>query len=452
MDVDYCAVRFKRKLEIIRFINQIQISEEFKEFYDWFDRFYKLEIVELVDDFEFELSNKSKISQNYKIENWIENYIFDRIQYGKHKVNRGLETLVMDHLGNEAFHKKVEELRLKFKQNLLDHPQFKNAYLKLTEHIDIRCLVKYPANPENLFLTWFSIVNYFAKVTRLNQNLDSDKHRKPSHFEEQIYDYLNDYEYLAKNNGYRLGHKTIDDMTLFNDEYRSEKYLSLHLAENCNVPIAHVLIEYLEFIKFDFNHRLLIENASTEKKSYLYQLDQIIQTLYSQNKQKAPNGAGIERLLCYTVYNLLVQRGKIDKNTDIYESIKMLFDYLAEILRRSKVGLDYDDSLSNKAHLKLVIYETEYFDDDDDELFMIWGLYNSSNMPSLELFRSSKQSNHKRIQPTCFEQDNPNLERIVKVRVNRNIALFTIKAMNLYQLIKDAKDKPFSFESLYRFE
>ena len=450
MDVDYCAVRFKRKLEIINFINQIQSSEEFKEFYDWFDQFYELEIVELVNDFEFELSNKPQISQNYIIENWIENYIFDRIQYGKHKVNRGLETLVMDHLGSGAFYNKVEKLRLKFKQYLLDHQQLKNAYLKLTEHIDIRCLVKYPANPENLFLTWFSIVNYFAKIARLNQNLDSDKHWKSPHFEEQIYNYLNDYEYLAKNNGYRLGHKIIDDMTLFNDEYRSEKYLSLHLAENCNVPVAHVLIEYLEFLKFDLNSRLLTKNASTEQKSYLDQLDKTIQTLYSQNKQNAPKGAGIDRLLCCTVYNLMVQRGQIDKNTDIYESIKMLLDYLAEILRRSQVGLDYDGSLSNKSHLKLVVYETEYFD--EDELFMILGLYNSRDMPFLKIFRPSEESNNKRIQPTCFEQDDPKLERMVKVRVNRNIELFTIKATNLYQLIKDEKDKLFSFENLYVFE
>ncbi|WP_349928317.1 hypothetical protein ABJ384_00840 [Acinetobacter sp. A1-4-2] len=450
MDVDYCAVRFKRKLEIINFINQIQSSEEFKEFYDWFDLFYELEIVELVNDFEFELSNKPQISQNYIIENWIENYIFDRIQYGKHKVNRGLETLVMDHLGSGAFYNKVEKLRLKFKQYLLDHQQLKNAYLKLTKHIDIRCLVKYPANPENLFLTWFSIVNYFAKIARLNQNLDSDKHWKSPHFEEQIYNYLNDYEYLAKNNGYRLGHKTIDDMTLFNDEYRSEKYLSLHLAENCNVPVAHVLIEYLEFLKFDLNSRLLTKNASTEQKSYLDQLDKTIQTLYSQNKQNAPKGAGIDRLLCCTVYNLMVQRGQIDKNTDIYESIKMLLDYLAEILRRSQVGLDYDGSLSNKSHLKLVVYETEYFD--EDELFMILGLYNSRDMPFLKIFRPSEESNNKRIQPTCFEQDDPKLERMVKVRVNRNIELFTIKATNLYQLIKDEKDKLFSFENLYVFE
>lgn len=450
MDVDYCAVRFKRKLEIINFINQIQSSEKFKEFYDWFNQFYELEIVELVNDFEFELSNKPLISQNYITENWIENYIFDRIQYGKHNVNRGLETLVMDHLGSEDFYNKVEKLRLKFKQYLLDHQQLKNAYLKLTEHIDIRCLVKSHANLESLFLTWFSIVNYFAKIKRLNQNLDSDKHLKSLHFEEQIYNYLNDYEYLAKNNGYRFGHKTIDDMTLFNDEYRSEKYLSLHLAENCNVPVAHVLIEYLEFVKFDLNHKLLLENASIEQKSHLDQLDKIIQTLYSQNKQNAPKGAGIERLLCYTIYKLMVQRGQIDKNTDIYESIKILLDYLAEILQRSKVGFDYDGSLSNKAHLKLVVYETEYFD--EDELFMILGLYNSRDMPLLKLFRPSEQSNNKRIQPTCFEQNDPKLERMVKVRVNRNIGLFTIKATNLYQLINEEKDKPFSFESLYVVE
>ena len=204
MDVNYCVVRFKRKLEIINFINQIQSSEKFKEFYDWFNQFYELEIVELVNDFEFELSNKPLISQNYITENWIENYIFDRIQYGKHNVNRGLETLVMDHLGSEDFYNKVEKLRLKFKQYLLDHQQLKNAYLKLTEHIDIRCLVKSHAYLESLFLTWFSIVNYFAKIKRLNQNLDSDKHLKSLHFEEQIYNYLNDYEYLAKNNGYRF--------------------------------------------------------------------------------------------------------------------------------------------------------------------------------------------------------------------------------------------------------
>lgn len=450
MDVNYCAVRFKRKLEIINFINQIQGSEEFKEFYDWFNQFYELEIVELVNDFEFELSNKPQISQNYIIENWIENYIFDRIQYGKHKVNRGLETLVMDHLGSDAFYNKVENLRLKFKQYLLDHQQFKNAYLKLTEHIDIRCLVKSHASIESLFLTWCSIVNYFAKIKQSNQNLDSDKHWKSPHFEAQIYNYLNDYEYLAKNNGYRFGHKTIDDMTLFNDEYRSEKYLSLHLAENCNVPIAHVLIEYLEFIKFDLTHRLFLENASTEQKSHLDQLDKIIHTLYSQNKQKAPNGTGIERLLCYTIYKLMVQRGQIDKNTDIYESIKILLDYLAEILRRSKVGFDYDGSLSNKAKLQLVIYKTEYFD--DDELFMILGLYNSRDMPFLQLFRPSEQSNNKHIQPTCFEQNEPKLERMVKVRVNRTIKLFTIKATNLYQLINDEKNKAFSFESLYAVE
>ena len=123
---------------------------------------------------------------------------------------------------------------------------------------------------------------------------------------------------------------------------------------------------------------------------------------------------------------------------------------MAEILQRSKVGFDYDGSLSNKAHLKLVVYETEYFD--EDELFMILGLYNSRDMPLLKLFRPSEQSNNKRIQPTCFEQNDPKLERMVKVRVNRNIGLFTIKATNLYQLINDAHAQPCSFVGLFVVE
>jgi len=41
---------------------------------------------------------------------------------------------------------------------------------------------------------------------------------------------------------------------------------------------------------------------------------------------------------------------------------------------------------------------------------------------------------------------------MVKVKENRTIKLFTIKATNLYQLINDEKDKPFSFENLYAVE
>jgi len=455
VDKNYCSEQFKRMLKTLNIIHKIQNLDEYRGFYEWLNQFYENEIRELVIDFTFELSNKNMLQQEHNVDDFIENYIFDRIQYGKHQVNRGTESLLIKSVGNDLFYGKVDELRQKFREELENQQQYKNAYLKLTSFIDIRCLVTNLPDSECLFLVWFSITNYFSEVETSQQNFDVEACVRARKFEQQIYNFLNDYEYLAKNRGYRLGFLKVDDMALFESETRSYEYLSLHLAKNIDIPIVDVLIGYLEFVKSALNDELLFSSVSQEQASRLDQLTKIIQTLNTQEKNQKTSlkGAGITMLLCHTIYKMKAKSLGIQNDKDVYQSIKIIFDYLAEILKCMKIKHAYNATEASKSKLELVVYATEF--NGIDDLFALYGFYNSRHMPSDKLFERREVINNIDTRPKCLEQNEEKLdhfEKAVSVKPVHNIELFTLKANQLYQLIHADKKIPLNLDCLFESE
>ena len=442
MDNNYCSEQFKRMLKTLNIIHKIKNIDEYRGFDEWLNQFYENEIRELVTDFTFELSNKNMLHQ-------------DRIQYGKHQVNRGAESLLIKSVGNDLFYGKVDDLRQKFREGLESQQQYKNAYLKLTNFIDIRCLVTNLPDPVFLFLVWFSITNYFSGAKKSQQNFDVEAHVKARKFEQQTYNFLNDYEYLAKNRGYRLGFLNVDDMALFESETRSYEYLSLHLAKNIDIPIVDVLIEYLEFVKSALNDKLLFSSASQEQASRLDQVTKIIQTLNKQEKNQKTSlkGAGVTMLLCHTIYKMKAKSLGIQNGEDVYQSIKIIFDYLAEILQCMKIKHAYNATETNKSKLELVVYATEF--NGIDDLFALYGFYNSRHMSSDKLFERREVINNVDNRPKCLEQNEKKLdhfEKTVSVKPVHNIKLFTLKANQLYQLIHTDKKTSLNLDCLFESE
>lgn len=455
VDKNYCSEQFKRMLKTLNIIHKIKNIDEYRGFDEWLNQFYENEIRELVTDFTFELSNKNMLHQEHKIDDFIENYIFDRIQYGKHQVNRGAESLLIKSVGNDLFYGKVDDLRQKFREELENQQQYKNAYLKLTSFIDIRCLVTNLPDSECLFLVWFSITNYFSGLETSQQDVDVEAHLRARKFEQQIYNFLNDYEYLAKNRGYRLGFLKVDDMALFESETRSYEYLSLHLAKNIDIPIVDVLIEYLEFVKSALNDKLLFSSASQEQASRLDQVTKIIQTLNTQEKNQKTSlkGAGVTMLLCHTIYKMKAKSLGIQNGEDVYQSIKIIFDYLAEILKCMKIKHAYNATETNKSKLELVVYATEF--NGIDDLFALYGFYNSRHMSSDKLFERREVVNNVDNRPKCLEQNEKKLdhfEKTVSVKPVHNIKLFTLKANQLYQLIHTDKKTSLNLDCLFESE
>ncbi|WP_324625972.1 hypothetical protein [Acinetobacter sp. MD2(2019)] len=222
------------------------------------------------------------------------------------------------------------------------------------------------------------------------------------------------------------------------------------MSKRSNVPIAHVLLDYLDLMKFTLvqESRLGVD-ASVDKSAYIDQLDKMIKLLYAQNKQEVPKRLGIERLLISTIYKLLIQRGELEHSNHKYASIKNLFDYIAKVLKTSQIGYDYNGADSKNSDLKLTGYATEYSYEDD--LFMFESFY--YDLPSEDVFKyliSKRESPQKRIQPKCFDQDDESLADILAVKVNRKIEVFSITAKNIYHLIPDEIDNVVDFKSLYR--
>lgn len=451
MDKDYCSVRFMRMLETINIIHQIQTSREFSDFYHWLNDFYQVEIRELIGDVSGEFLLKEENVENaLDFEKAIKSYVFDCIQYGRNKFNRGSEALLIKHLGNDLFVKETDQLCLKFKEVLVGNEQLKEAYIKLTEHIDIRYLVMYRFNAEQLFLTWFSIENHFSRLEQHKTPLSHDEYSTAKKFEAEIYRYLHDFEILAKNKGYEVGHITLTDSAMFKDEAHSADYLTLRLAENFRVPVVDVLLDYLGFATYKLNHTSSSIGLDHQNASRLKQLERIIKILNAEKNQKASKaGAGIIRLLCYTIYNLK-KDALSDPNKSKSDNKKKFLDYLANLLQLVDIKYSYNATVKNKADLKLIVYFTESAIRYD--LFAIYLEFLSKTRPVTKL------SNYMASTETALfashvldSNDSFDLYKNITqdVSVNRGIELFDITANNLGAKMYAENNKSFSFESLY---
>lgn len=456
MDKDYCSVRFMRMLKTINIIHQIQTSREFSDFYHWLNDFYQVEIRELIGDVCGEFLLKEENFQNaLDFEKKVSSYIFDCIQYGRNKINRGSEALLIKHLGNDLFVKETDQLCLKFKNLLVGNEQLKEAYIKLTEHIDIRYLVTYRFDPEHLFLTWFSIENHFSRSEQRKTSFSHDEYSRVKKFEADIYRYLHDFEILAKNKGYEVGHLTLTTSAMFKDEAHSEDYLTLRLAENFRVPVVDALLDYLEFATYKLNHTSSSTGVDRPNTSRLKQLERIIQILNAEKlKKTSKKGTGVINLLCYTVYKLKEQQ-LASKRPVKYknENTKHLFDYIANLLQSVGIKYSYNAAAKDKADLRLVVHFTETAIRND--LFALYFEFLSKTRPVTKL--SNLIVSTKTDLPTnniLDSTDSFGLYRNItqNVSVNRKIELFDITANNLGTKMYTEKVKPFSFASLYTDE
>lgn len=443
MDKDYCSVRFMRMLKTINIIHQIQTSGEFSDFYHWLNDFYQIEIRELIGDVHGDfLLNTENLQNDFDFEKTVSSYIFDCIQYGRNKINRGSEALLIKYLGNDLFVKETDRLCFKFKMLLVGDEQLKEAYIKLTEHIDIRYLVMYRFNPEHLFLTWFSIENYFSMLAQRTKPLTTNEKSTTKEFEEQIYRYLHDFEILAKNKGYEIGHVTLTDSAMFKDEAHREDYLTLRLAENFKVPVVDALLDYLEFAKFKLNHTHLLSNPNESNNLRLDQLHRIIQILSNEKNQKAAQqGAGVIRLLCYTIYNLNNDKF-LDPKQKKNNSIKKFLDYLANLLQLVGIKYSYNAAAKNKANLKIVVNFTNSAIRSD--LFALYQEFLSKTTPVIQLskFMVSTEVNS--------DSGIDLYKEVTKdVSLYRENKLFDITLNNLTSKINDQSKEPFNFSNLY---
>lgn len=456
MDKEYCSVRFMRMLKTINTIHQIQTSQEFGDFYHWLNDFYQVEIRELIGDVCGEFSLKEGNFQNaLDFEKTVNSYIFDCIQYGRNKINRGSEALLIKHLGNDLFVKETYQLCLKFKELLVGNEQLKEAYIKLTEHIDIRYLVIYRFDPEHLFLTWFSIENHFCSLRLRKTPLTHDEYSTAQKFEAEIYRYLHDFEILAKNKGYEIGHITLTDSAMFKDEPLSEDYLTLRLAENFRVPVVDALLDYLEFATYKLNHTSSSTGVDRPNTSRLKQLERIIQILNAEKlKKTSKKGTGVINLLCYTVYKLKEQQ-LASKRPVKYknENTKHLFDYIANLLQSVGIKYSYNAAAKDKADLRLVVHFTETAIRND--LFALYFEFLAKTRPVTKLSNYMISNETNLLMPHVLDQtDSFDLYRNItqNVSVNRRIELFDITTNNLGTKMYAEKEKPFSFASLYTDE
>lgn len=456
MDRDYCSVRFMRMLKTINIIHQIQTSREFSDFYHWLNDFYQVEIRELIGDVCGEFVLKAENFQNaLDFEKKVSSYIFDCIQYGRNKINRGSEALLIKHLGNDLFVKETDQLCLKFKNLLVVNEHLKEAYIKLTEHIDIRYLVTYRFDPEHLFLTWCSIENHFSRLKQSKTPLTHDQYSTVKKFEAEIYRYLHDFEILAKNKGYEIGHVTLTDSAMFKDDAHSEDYLTLRLAENFRVPVVDALLDYLEFATYKLNYTSSSTGVDRPKTSRLKQLERIIQILNAEKlKKTSKKGTGVINLLCYTVYKLKEQQ--LASKTPVKyknENTKHLFDYIANLLQSVGIKYSYNAAAKDKADLRLVVHFTETAIRND--LFALYFEFLDKTRPVTKSpnYMISNETNLSA--PHVLDSTHSfDLYRNVtqNVSVNREKELFDITANNLGTKMYTEKVKPFSFSSLYTDE
>lgn len=452
VDREYCSVRFIRMLKTINIIHDIQKSDEFRDFYDWLRDFYQVEISEFIGDVcgEFELKEGNSLN-TLDFKKTVQGYVFDCLQYGRNKINQGAEACLINHLSNDLFVKEMDELRLKFKKKLSEDEQLKEAYIKLTEHIDIRYLVLYRFNAEHLFLTWISIENYFSSLNQRTTRLNHDEYLKGQKFQKKIYEYLHDFEILAKNKGYEIGHVSIADLALFTGEAVNKDYLTFRLAEDFKVPVVDALLDYLEFAKFKLHDTAASINAPNSNNPRLEQLHRIIQILNAEKSKKASQkGAGVFTLLCYTVYKLRGYDVAAQSFENESELKKGFLDYLANLLQLVGVHYSYNATVKAKSNLKLTIYFTASAIQED--LFALYFEFYSKISTSPKLSDDKINVETGLLEPSFVDLvTNFDLNKEVNQNVsfNRGIKLCSINVNQLNTKISDEKGKAFSFASLY---
>lgn len=452
MDREYCSVRFMRMLKTINIIHEIQKSGEFRDFYNWLSDFYEVEIREFIGEVcgEFELKEGNSLN-TLDLKKTVQGYIFDCLQYGRNRINRGSEAFLITHLGNDLFVKEMDELRLKFKKKLSEDEQLKKAYIKLTEHIDIRYLVLYRFNAEHLFLTWISIENYFSSLNQRTTRLNHDEYLKGQKFEKKIYEYLHDFEILAKNKGYEIGHVSIADLALFTEEADKTDYLTFRLAEDFKVPVVDALLDYLEFAKFKLHDTAASKSAPNSNNPRLEQLHRIIQILNAEKSKKtSQKGAGVFTLLCYTVYKLNGCDFMEKFCDNVSDQKKRFLDYLANLLQLVGIHYSYNATVKAKSDLELTIYFTASAIQED--LFALYYEFLSKVSSSPKLSDDMINVETGLLEPSFVDLvTNIDLNKKVNQNVsfNRGIKLCSINVNQLNTKISDEKGKAFSFASLY---
>lgn len=445
MDKGYCAVRMKRMLENINIIHKIQTSEEFKDFYKWLDDFYSNEIQGLYNVLSDHLSIWQYDYQTCcEYQKLVKNYIFDCIQYGRDFTNRGDEQLLIRKLGNDRIVKEVEELRIKFINLLREDNKLRIAYEKLTEFIDIRYLVVFHLKVENLLLTWVNISNFFHKFSSGTKYLSSDEILHIEKFNNEINDYLHDFEIVAQNKSYKIGHITIQDPIFFDEEKKANDYLTLRLAEDFRVPLVDTLLDFLEFAKFKIKETPNRDRNHNGKEIQLEEIQAITELLNKQKNKRTPKvGAGAFSKLCLTIYNLLELESFPTRTSKNSERIKKFFDFLAHVLKIAGVKFSYNATETDSAHLELNIFYTEHNLQDNLRSLYDRYIFNFTLASVKHKDGGGEEDDNLSVSFTPF------VPMTKDVKVYNEEPLLTVTANSLDQLIRTDK-KQFRIENLLK--
>ncbi|MFJ0260990.1 hypothetical protein Q4247_10310 [Acinetobacter baumannii] len=245
--------KLHQKIEVLKSILLHQRSKEWRDLYQWLNEFHKKNIepcltkdlfVEDVQKYLWGGPDEEELKKQIHFE-MIEK-IYHIIQYGKAESFTIIRHLLIH---PDKVESRIQEIVKTFNQELVKNEAIKNRFVSLIKHFDLHSFICTP-DIEKFFLDWWDYSQYLIeeKGNYLNiADLEQEVRNKLNFFPESI-EPLNflprlHHQHLSFSNGY----------TYLNELQDTELYLTYDLPVRSQMPIEHIINDYLHGLKYYFS-------------------------------------------------------------------------------------------------------------------------------------------------------------------------------------------------------
>lgn len=245
--------KLHQKIVVLKNILLHQRSREWGDLYQWLNEFHKKNIepcltrdlfLEDAQNYLWGGADEDDLKKQIHFE--LIKKIYHTIQYGQHDSFINTWQLLIE--PDKADHR-IQEIVNTFKQELVKNEVIKNRFISLIKHFDLYSFVCTP-DIEEFFLDWWDYAQYLVeeKGNYLNiADLEQEVRNKLNFFPESI-EPLNFFprlhrQHLSFSNGY----------TYLNELQDTELYLTYDLPVRSQMPIEHIINDYLHGLKHYFS-------------------------------------------------------------------------------------------------------------------------------------------------------------------------------------------------------
>lgn len=292
--------KLHQKIEVLKNILLLQRSKEWRDLYQWLNEFHKKNIKPcltpdlFVEDVRIYLwggPDEEGIKKRIHFE--LVKKIYHTIQYGKADSFTNIKTL---QIHPEKAESRIQEIVKTFNQGLEKNEVIKNSFISLIKHFDLHNFICTP-DIEEFFLDWWDYSQYLIEEKGNYLNIADLEHEvrntlnyfpesiEPINFSPRLY-----HQHLSFSNGY----------TYLKELKCTELYLTYDLPVRSQMPIEHIINNYLHELKYYFSkyaeHNLDYQERVIELDKFQLEFKKIFQKMIKPIDESDLNSRVVEIL------------------------------------------------------------------------------------------------------------------------------------------------------------